>query len=176
MGDRLKRLCKEIGLNQAEFAKRITLKQGTYCDIENGKKNLTERNIKIICTEFGINENWLKYGTGEKFANGEYENENHLTQDETELLDIYQKLSPPIKKDVFKYARNMLDLQKLREKIATPEKEAEPEIAPEPEPEAPQASPEPPQDAEILPYPEHESGEKRETPRTGPRLEDAPVG
>jgi transcriptional regulator with XRE-family HTH domain len=116
MNERLKAIRLELGMKQGEFAKRITLKQGTYSDIENGKKNLTERNIKIICTEFGVNENWIKYGIGEKFVNGDmHENENRLAQDETELLDIYQKLLPPIKKDVLKYARNMLDLQKLRE-------------------------------------------------------------
>jgi transcriptional regulator with XRE-family HTH domain len=104
MNQRLKAIRLELGIKQGEFAKWINLKQGTYSDIENGKKNLTERNIKIIGDEFGINENWIKYGTGEKFVNGEYENENRLTQDETELLDIYQKLLPPIKKDVLKYA------------------------------------------------------------------------
>lgn len=148
MNQRLKAIRMELGIKQGEFAKRINLKQGTFSDIENGKKNLTERNIKIICDEFGINENWIKYGTGEKFVNGEYENENLLTQDETELLDIYQKLLPPIKKDVLKYARNMLDLQKLRH-----------ETTQEPDSESAQEPP-----------------ETRETPGIGPRLEDGQAG
>jgi transcriptional regulator with XRE-family HTH domain len=132
MNQRLKAIRMELGIKQGEFAKRINLKQGTYSDIENGKKNLTERNIKIICDEFGINENWIKYGKVEKFV-GEYENENRLTQDETELLDIYQKLLPPIKKDVLKYARNMLDLQKLRDDAhkQDPEGTTQPQEAPQ---------------------------------------------
>jgi transcriptional regulator with XRE-family HTH domain len=135
MNERLKAIRLELGIKQGEFAKRIALKQGTYSDIENGKKNLTERNIKIICTEFGVNENWIKYGIGERFVNSDvHEDENRLTQDETELLDIYQKLLPPIKKDVLKYARNMFDLQKLREKTT---QEASPKVESEPEPDFP---------------------------------------
>jgi transcriptional regulator with XRE-family HTH domain len=115
MNDRLKILRFKLGIKQGEFAKRINLKQGTFSDIENGKKNLTERNIKIICTEFGVNENWLKNGTGKLFIDGDIpKEENCPTKEEVELIDIYQKLLPPIQKDVLKYARNMLDLQKLR--------------------------------------------------------------
>jgi transcriptional regulator with XRE-family HTH domain len=115
MNDRLKNLRLKLGIKQGEFAKRINLKQGTFSDIENGKKNLTERNIKIICAEFGVSENWLKYGTGELFVDGDiHKEEAHLTKDETELIDIYQKLLPPIQKDVLKYAHNMLELQSLR--------------------------------------------------------------
>jgi transcriptional regulator with XRE-family HTH domain len=114
MNDRLKIIRLELGIKQGEFAKRINLKQGTFSDIENGKKHLTERNIKIICAEFGVNEEWLKSGTGKMFVDEEMHDENRLTRGETELIDIYQKLLPPIQKDVLKYARNMLDLQELR--------------------------------------------------------------
>jgi transcriptional regulator with XRE-family HTH domain len=116
MNERLRTLRLELGIKQGEFAKRINLKQGTVSDIENGKRNLTERNIKIICFEFGVNEDWLKYGAGKMFADGDMPDEKRLARDETELIDIYQKLLPPIQKDVLKYARNMLDLQELRNK------------------------------------------------------------
>jgi hypothetical protein len=55
-----------------------------------------------------------KYGTGAIFTDDTYKEEDHPTQDEAELIDIYQKLLPPIQKDVLKYAHNMLDLQQLR--------------------------------------------------------------
>ncbi|MDR2447796.1 MAG: helix-turn-helix domain-containing protein [Treponema sp.] len=114
MNDRLKTLRLKLGIKQGEFAKRINLKQGTFSDIENGKKHLTDRNLKIICAEFGVNEEWLKSGAGKIFVDGDIHDENRLSRDETELIDIYQKLLPPIQRDVIKYARNMLDLQELR--------------------------------------------------------------
>ncbi|MDR1229894.1 MAG: helix-turn-helix domain-containing protein [Spirochaetaceae bacterium] len=114
MNERLKTIRLKLGIKQGEFAKRINLKQGTVSDVENGKRNLTERNIKIICFEFGVNENWLKHGAGEPFIGGDIPKGDRLTINEVELIDIYQKLLPPIQKDVLKYARNMLDLQELR--------------------------------------------------------------
>jgi hypothetical protein len=37
-------------------------------DIENSRKNLTERTTKIICDEFNVNYLWLRDGTGEMFV------------------------------------------------------------------------------------------------------------
>jgi transcriptional regulator with XRE-family HTH domain len=114
MNDRLKTLRHKLGIKQGEFAKKISLKQGTVSDIENGKKNLSERNIKLICYTFGVNEEWLRNGIGEPFTDGDLPKEENFLINEVEMLDIYHELLPPSQKDVLKYARNMLDLQKLR--------------------------------------------------------------
>jgi transcriptional regulator with XRE-family HTH domain len=108
IGDRLRHIRKKAGINQGEFAVRLGLKQGTYCDIENEKEILTPRNKRLVCLEFGVNENWLETGEGEPFKPAE------LTSEEKELLDIYEKLDPEIRKEIKTAAIEKLELQELR--------------------------------------------------------------
>lgn len=65
--DRLKELRKALNIKQGDFAKRISTTQGHISDIENGRKGLSDRTIKLISYEFGVNEEWLKNGVGEMF-------------------------------------------------------------------------------------------------------------
>lgn len=67
MEERLKKLRKELNMNQKVFAKSIGLGQSTWAMIEVGKRELTERHIKTICAIHDVNEDWLRTGTGEMF-------------------------------------------------------------------------------------------------------------
>lgn len=64
MNERLKLLRKSLGLTQNEFAEQLGLKQTSYSMIENGKRPLHERHIKLICLTFHVNEDWLRTGNG----------------------------------------------------------------------------------------------------------------
>lgn len=70
-GDRLKELRKVLSIKQGDFADRISTTQGHISDIENGRKTLSERTIKLICLEKwngkSVSEEWLKTGEGEMF-------------------------------------------------------------------------------------------------------------
>lgn len=70
-GDRVKELRKAISMKQGDFAERISTTQGHISDIENGRKPLSERTIKLICLEKWngkiVNENWLRTGDGDMF-------------------------------------------------------------------------------------------------------------
>lgn len=93
--ERLKLLRKELNIKQGEFAEKISTTQGHISDIENGRKNLSERTIKLICLEDWdgktVNENWLRTGEGEMFV--------ELTEDE-EIADLVYELLDP-KDDTF---------------------------------------------------------------------------
>ena len=65
--NKLKELRKALSLKQGEFAQRISTTQGHISDIENGRKELSNRTIKLICLEFGVNEEWLRTGEGDMF-------------------------------------------------------------------------------------------------------------
>lgn len=68
IGDRLKRLRKELDLTQEAFASRIGSVQNTITGYENGRRNPSAPVISLICREFDVNEEWLRNGTGEMFA------------------------------------------------------------------------------------------------------------
>lgn len=67
LNERLKELRKALAIKQGDFAERISTTQGHISDIENGRKELSDRTIKLICLEFNVNEEWLRTGAGEMF-------------------------------------------------------------------------------------------------------------
>ena len=68
IGERIKFLRKQtLNNTQKDFGLRIGLKPNSVSDIENGKNNVTEQTLKVICREFNINEEWLRTGKGDMY-------------------------------------------------------------------------------------------------------------
>lgn len=59
---RLKKIRVDCGLNQIEFSKRIGVTNAHISRMEKGITIPSESLIKLICKEFGANEEWLKEG------------------------------------------------------------------------------------------------------------------
>ena len=75
MKDRMKELRVNLGLTQKEFADRIGVKQSTIATYEIGRNNPSDTVIALICREFGVDEIWLRTGTGEMFRPASREEE-----------------------------------------------------------------------------------------------------
>lgn len=118
MLERLIRLRKELGLSQGGFAKRIGISQGLLSGIENGNEKLSKRNMRLICIEFGVQEDWLRFGKEpmlKESAPPVVIDGITLTQEARELLDLYDRLvSPAAKKDILTYTKEKLELQEFR--------------------------------------------------------------
>lgn len=67
MNERVKELRKHLGLSGEKFGERIGVQRNAISRIETGKNGLTEANIKSICREFNVSEDWLRYGKGDMF-------------------------------------------------------------------------------------------------------------
>lgn len=67
LNERIKKLRKSLDLTQAEFGRRIGMKQNTIALIEGGR-NTSDQTVFAICREFGVREEWLRTGEGEMFA------------------------------------------------------------------------------------------------------------
>nr|DAM49378.1 MAG TPA: helix-turn-helix domain protein [Caudoviricetes sp.] len=80
MNERLKELRKSLKMNQAEFAKALGVGQSSLAMIETNRRPLTNKNIKLICAEFDVNEEWLRTGKGEMFV---------IQSDEEELAAFF---------------------------------------------------------------------------------------
>lgn len=65
LGDRIKQLRKECSLNQTDFGKRIGVSGAAISMSETGKTTPDEQTIRAICSEFGINRDWLVDGVGD---------------------------------------------------------------------------------------------------------------
>jgi transcriptional regulator with XRE-family HTH domain len=106
--DRIRLARKTLGLNQSEFARRIGLKQTALSMIEVERVTLTEKNIKLICATFDVNENWLRTGKGEMFGSVSFY--------EKELMAVFSKLSPETQEFILEMAQNLLKRQERSQK------------------------------------------------------------
>lgn len=64
MKSRIKQIRNHFGYTQEVFASKINLSRNFIAQVEIGSKVPSERTIADICKEFGINEDWLRNGTG----------------------------------------------------------------------------------------------------------------
>ena len=65
---RIKELREKLGLNQREFSKLLSLSGGYIAGIEVNLRKVNDRLIKLIVSQFGASENWLRFGAGDMFA------------------------------------------------------------------------------------------------------------
>ncbi|WP_418566752.1 helix-turn-helix domain-containing protein [Peptacetobacter sp.] len=69
IGERVKMIRKELGLNQTDFAKGLDLSRSRIGYIENGERSLTERTLNDIVREYGVNRDYILTGEGDMFIN-----------------------------------------------------------------------------------------------------------
>ena len=67
MQERLTELRKVLGMTTRAFGDRLNLTGGAITNMEKGTRKISDRTIKLICLEFGVNEEWLRTGEGEMF-------------------------------------------------------------------------------------------------------------
>lgn len=119
MKDRIRKIRKDFGLTQKEFADRLGIKQNTVATYEIGKTNVGEAVITSICREFNVNEEWLRYGTGEMYrkkdtAFSELIAEIDYSDDEflKNIITAYMGLDEDSKQALRKIAKSMAEKYK----------------------------------------------------------------
>lgn len=103
MNSRIRELRKTLGLSQKEFAEKIGLKQNAISYMEKNGSTVTEQNIKTICSQFSVNESWLRTGSGKMFLENE--------KKQKEFFEIFDNLSPVLQDYLIKTAKDLLDTQ-----------------------------------------------------------------
>ena len=72
IGERVRSIRKQLGLNQTEFAARIGMTQGYITSIERGTRDVNSRLVKLICETYSVSENWLFTGDGDMFQDNDH--------------------------------------------------------------------------------------------------------
>lgn len=67
MKDRIRKIRIANNLKQSEFGERLGIKGNTVTGYETGVRTPSDAVIVSICREFGVNEDWLRNGTGEMY-------------------------------------------------------------------------------------------------------------
>lgn len=103
MNGRIRELRKTLELSQKEFAQKIGLKQNAISYMEKSGATVTEQNIRAICSQFSVNESWLRTGIGKMFLENE--------KKQREFFDIFDQLSPALQDYLIRTAKDLLDTQ-----------------------------------------------------------------
>ncbi len=67
IGERIRKVRRELCLTQTQFANRIGSMQNTITRYERNNRNPSPSVIYSICKEFNVNRKWLETGEGEMF-------------------------------------------------------------------------------------------------------------
>lgn len=103
MNGRIRELRKTLALTQKDFAAKIGLKQNAISYMEKNGSTVTEQNIKAICSQFSVNEKWLRTGSGNMFLENE--------KKQKEFFEIFERLSPALQDYLIRTAKDLLDTQ-----------------------------------------------------------------
>jgi transcriptional regulator with XRE-family HTH domain len=103
--DRVIKVRTALNVSQREFAKRIFISQTLLGSIELGKRNVKERTIQLITTEFKVNREWLLTGRGEMFVSPPPDLQLE------KLLDIYRQLDKPLRNYLLDQSKGLLKIQ-----------------------------------------------------------------
>ena len=68
MSDRIALVVQKSGLKKVEFARKINVSQSHISRLVSGETAPSDRTIADICRVCGVDEIWLRTGTGEMFA------------------------------------------------------------------------------------------------------------
>lgn len=105
--ERIREIRQALGLSQAEFAKDISISSGYVAGLELGNRKVNDRMIKLICTQYNVNEAWLRDGTGEMFRSA---SDSRLER----IIALFHQLEPAFQDYVLEQTDRLLALQNRR--------------------------------------------------------------
>lgn len=117
--ERIKKLRNHLGLTQQKFADRLGLKRQTIAAYEIGNIEPSDSTQLLICKEFGINEDWLRKGTGpmEKALNPDDRYAHNLAKlanidDETIMnwVNMIAETNPAMLKEIEEFMKKLLGI------------------------------------------------------------------
>lgn len=113
IGERIRAVRKQIGLNQTEFGKKIGLQQSSLGQIEIGVRTATDRTIFLISEKYNVNENWLRTGEGNMFVAvnptiiSELSQQYKLDNFEKAMIECYLNMHPDDRKVLKEYVHSL---------------------------------------------------------------------
>lgn len=100
MNNRIKELREHLGLSRSSFGEQLGISGDVVNNLERGRVEIKDDRIKLICSIFNVNEEWLRTGKGQKF---------------NIINDDYTKISAEIDKRDKKARQAIIDYWNLSE-------------------------------------------------------------
>lgn len=72
MNERIKEVRKSLGMSQEKFGEKLGVTKGAISRMELGTYSITDTMFKLICSEYNVNEEWLRTGEGTMFKEEDF--------------------------------------------------------------------------------------------------------
>lgn len=114
INERIKFLRKEKGLTQKALASTLGITQSGVSFLEQEGSSVSDQTIKLICTVFGVREEWLRTGEGEMyspepvFSLDRFVAERGATELELAIVKAYFELDPATRRTVLEHFKARL--------------------------------------------------------------------
>lgn len=121
IGERIRKIRKDFNKSQEDFGKVAKIGKTSVSKLEKGENNPSDQTIELICKGFDVNEEWLRYGTGEPYAEIS-ENDRYFknvaklqrADDETIMrwVNAIAETSPESLKEIEDFMKKLLGIEK----------------------------------------------------------------
>ncbi len=137
INERFKKIRILKKMNQEQFGNLIGLSKSGISNIEKGIRNVTEKHVKLLCSELNVSENYLRTGVGEPFLKMSQTTMEALQKDfnlndyDLNLIFAYLQLSTEKRAVIREFFENITittkTINEIDEKVKSYRKELEEE-------------------------------------------------
>ncbi|WP_196606521.1 helix-turn-helix domain-containing protein [Pectinatus frisingensis] len=124
LNKRVKEVRNHLKYSQKEFASKLGLTQAGVSWMEQAGKNISDQNIRLMCSLFNINEDWLRNGNGEMFSENDdsifntFAQKYNLSPAEQEAARYCLQLTSEQRQEVLNHIVGLADAIKSAQVIA----------------------------------------------------------
>lgn len=117
MNNRIKEIRENQKLSRVAFGKRLGVSGDVINNLERGRVEPKDPIIKLICSEYSVNESWLRTGSGsmyiepDTFSLDDFVKQHNATEIDLQIVKTYFELPPDVRE---------LLIERFRSIFATP--------------------------------------------------------
>lgn len=125
MNERIRMLREDKEMTRAAFGQRLGVSGDVINNLERGRVEIKDHIVKLICAEYGVNEEWLRDGKEpmyiepETFNLDEFARARGASDLELKVVKAYFELDPDIRKMLIEHFK--MELTDSSDHPKTPE-------------------------------------------------------
>lgn len=114
MNERIRMLREDKEMTRAAFGQRLGVSGDVINNLERGRVEIKDHIVKLICAEYGVNEEWLRDGKEpmyiepETFNLDEFARARGASDLELKVVKAYFELDPDIRKMLIEHFKTEL--------------------------------------------------------------------
>ena len=114
MNERIRMLREDKEMTRAAFGRCLGVSGDVINNLERGRVEIKDHIIKLICAEYGVNEEWLREGKGsmyiepDTFNLDEFAKSHDASDLELKIVKAYFEIDPDIRKNVLEHFKEHL--------------------------------------------------------------------